>query len=189
MRWYVLYVTGGKEKAVADELMKMGYHALVPVVQKLHQSNGTWNEKDYVLFGSYVFLETEFNAEIWYKVNSLQHVIRWLGDKKCPSCLEYLEAEWIRMLANGGQPIEPSHVLLKQDGTYIVKDGLLSLFASRIKSINKRQKTARITLTICEEVKEIVLSIEIETENNLASISSASKDEVEKENRSDEGAI
>lgn len=189
MRWYVLHVSTGKEKNVAEELKRLGMHALVPTVKKLHQSSGTWSEKEYVLFDSYVFLEADFTAETWYKVNGLQHVIRWLGDKKCPSYLTYMEAEWIRILANGGESINPSHIILKQDGTYTVKDGVLSLFKSKIKSINKRQKTARIQITVCDEIKEIVLSIEIETENDLASISSASKNEVEKNNLSDESAI
>lgn len=190
MHWYVLYVTGGKEQTVAEQINKLGIHALVPSANKLHRSSGDqWSEHEYLLFPSYVFLECTFCADTWYKVNNIPHVVKWLGDKKDPSYLDYIEVEWIKLLANDGNPVQPSHILFKDDGTYIVKDGLLSLFKSNIKNINRRQKTARVVLSICEDIKEIVLSIEIETEEPMTSMSSVIEKAAEKEIISDESAI
>lgn len=189
MRWYVLYVATGKEKQVAEELTNQGIHALVPCESRIIHSKGVWSEKEYILFPSYVFLEADFNASVWYKVNNIDHVIRWLGDKKEPSYLAYLEAEWIRLLGNEGKLLKPSLVEIKDDGSYIVKSGILAMFKSKILSLNKRQKTVKVSLPISEETKDITLSIEIETGSQDGIDSSSYEDPVDIETLSDVSAI
>ena len=154
MKWYVLYVMTGKELEIAATLNKLHLHALVPTMTKIIRSGGNWNEKEAVIFDSYVFLECDFNAKTWYKVANIPGVIRWLGDKKDPSTLTYLEAEWIRLL--GGKAIEPAEISVV-DGTYEISSGVLKMFKHHVKSFKKRQKTVTVSIPICGEVKDITL--------------------------------
>lgn len=156
MKWYVLYVMTGKELEIAANLNKLHLHALVPTMTKIIRSGGNWNEKEAVIFESYVFLECDFNAKTWYKVANIPGVIRWLGDKKDPSTLTYLEAEWIRLLGNEGKAIEPAEISVK-DGKYEITSGVLKMFKHHITKFKKRQKTVTASIPICGEVKDITL--------------------------------
>lgn len=156
MKWYVLYVMTGKELEIAESLHKLHLHALVPTMTKVIRSGRTWNEKEYVIFNSYVFLECDFCAKTWYKVANIPGVIQWLGDKKDPSTLTYLEAEWIRLLGNEGKAIKPSLINVT-DGKYEVKEGILTMFRHCIKSYKKRQQTVIVTIPICGEIKDFML--------------------------------
>ncbi|MFR5610409.1 MAG: transcription termination/antitermination NusG family protein [[Clostridium] innocuum] len=156
MKWYVLYVMTGKELEIAATLNKLHLHALVPTMTKIIRSGGTWNEKEAVIFESYVFLECDFCAKTWYKVANIPGVIRWLGDKKEPSTLTYLEAEWIRLLGNEGKAIAPAEISVK-DGKYEIASGVLKMFKHHITTFKKRQKTVIVSIPICGEAKEITL--------------------------------
>ena len=156
MKWYVLYVMTGKELEIPATLNKLHLHALVPTMTKIIRSGGTWNEKEAVIFESYVFLECDFCAKTWYKVANIPGVIRWLGDKKEPSTLTYLEAEWIRLLGNEGKAIAPAEISVK-DGKYEIASGVLKMFKHHITTFKKRQKTVTVSIPICGEAKEITL--------------------------------
>ena len=75
MRWYVLQVMSGKEIQVVDQLRLLGIHALAPIEDRIIRQKGSWITKAYVLFSSYVFVECDFDADTWFKVNSLSSVI------------------------------------------------------------------------------------------------------------------
>lgn len=144
MRWYVLQVMSGKEIQVVDQLRLLGIHALAPIEDRIIRQKGSWITKAYVLFSSYVFVECDFDADTWFKVNSLSSVIRWLGDSKEPTPISYLEAEWIRMLGACGEHLQPSEVIVHTDGTYEVLNGILLKFKSKVKKWNIRQRSCEI---------------------------------------------
>ena len=158
---YVLQVKGGKENLVKTALQKAGYHALVPIENRMIRTAGNWTQKEYVLFPSYVFIETEYNAENFYKITSMEHITRFLGDKFDPSQLTFIEIEWIRILSNNDKPLEPTVVKFDENNEPCILKGILESFKSRVKAFNKRQRKATFEMTICNEIKEITLSIEV----------------------------
>mgnify|MGYP001051919616 CR=1 FL=1 len=87
----------------------------------------------------------KYKAEHYYKITNIEGVAKFLGDKRNPSTLTFLESEWIRVLGANGI-IEPTTV-------EIVK--------SRFKSFDLRHKKAEFEITICNEIKKITLSIEV----------------------------
>lgn len=157
--WYVLQVRTGCEESVRDKLNETGFHALVPAENKLIRSKGNWNKKKSILFSGYVFIELIYNAENYYRIVSMDNVIKFLGDKNAPSTLTFLEAEWIRILGDNGI-LEPTVVETENNKLKVLK-GVLQKFKSRIKSYDLRQGKAVFEITVCGEMKEITLSIDV----------------------------
>ena len=87
----------------------------------------------------------------------MDNVVRFLGDKNDPSVLTYIEAEWICILGDNGI-LEPTLVEVENKELKVLK-GVLQNFKSRIKSYDIRQKRAVFEITVCNEIKEITLSI------------------------------
>ncbi|MCM1212924.1 MAG: hypothetical protein NC331_16680 [Lachnospiraceae bacterium] len=163
--WYVVQVMAGREDETAAALNRQGVRALVPKEDRLIRSGGTWTRKGYILFGGYVFLEMDYNADNYYKVRNLPGVVRFLGDGSGPSTLSWLEAEWIRLLTGkDNAPIRPTVVRIGGDGSLEVVDGVLSNFENRITRVDRRNRKAAFEITICGEKKEVRLSIELESD-------------------------
>ena len=118
-------------------------------------------QREYILFPNYVFVQTEFKAEDFYKIKGINGVQRFLGNKTSPSTLTFLEEEWVKILNNDGHPLEPTEVTVDEDGNVIILKGILLKFKSRIKSFNKRQRKATFEITVCNEIKEITLSLNV----------------------------
>ena len=98
-------------------------------------------------------------------VKAIPNVLRFLGpDGLRPSTLTYLEAEWIKMLAGGGKPLEPTTAQLTPEGEVKLTDGVLQNFISRIVKIDKHSRRATVELTVCGERKTIPLSFNLLSE-------------------------
>lgn len=163
--WYVLQVKSGKEEAVASCLTDKKVLAYVPRENRLIRKNGNWGQKEYTLFPGYVFLNLDYTAENYYMVKAIPGVVRFLGpDGLQPSTLTYLEAEWIKMLAGGGKPLEPTTAQLTPEGEVRLTEGVLRNFVSRIVKIDKHSRRATVELTVCGEKKTIPLSFNLLSE-------------------------
>lgn len=159
---YVIQVSPGREKELAGRLEGQGVRALVPRENRLVRSGGSWKQKEYILFGGYVFLDMAYNAENYYKVKKLPGVIRFLGGGS-PSRLSYLEAEWIRLLAGkDNTPVEPTLVRIGEGGRLETVDGILQKFENRVTKVDRRSRRATFEITVCGEKKEVQLSIRLE---------------------------
>ena len=166
--WYVIQVMTGKEDDIAGKLKEQGIRALVPKENRLIRSGGSWSQREYILFAGYVFLNMNYNADNYYKVKGIPGVIQFLGDNRNPSRLSYLEAEWIMLLTGeNNQPIEPTVVRALGDGNYEVVKGVLEKFENRIIKYDKRSRKASFEITICNEKKEVQLSIRLEEDEEL----------------------
>lgn len=161
--WYVIQVMTGREDEVAVQMNRQGIRALVPKENRMIRSGGAWTKKEYILFGSYVFLEMDYNAENYYKVRNLPGVIRFLGDRNGLSRLSYLEAEWIRLLTGkDNAPVQPTVVRISEDGSLKAVEGVLASFENRITRVDRRNRKATFEITLCGEKREVQLSIELE---------------------------
>lgn len=164
--WYVIQVMTGSETAIAEKLSGQGIRALVPRENRLIRSGGSWRQKEYILFGGYVFLEMTYNAGNYYKVKGLPGVIRFLGDSREPSRLSYLEAEWVMLLSGkDNKPIEPTVVRQDADGSLKVVSGVLEKLENRIIRYDRRGRKATFEITICNEKREVQLSIRLEEDS------------------------
>lgn len=163
--WYVLQVSTGKEMAVTSTLTNNQVLAYVPRENRLIRKGGGWCQKEYTLFPGYVFLNLNYTAENYYMVKAIPGVLRFLGpDGLHPSTLTYLEAEWIKLLAGEGKPLEPTTAQLTPEGEVKLGTGILQHFPSRIKKIDKHSRRATVELSVCGEKRTIPLSFNLLSE-------------------------
>lgn len=152
---YVLQVQTGKELAVRSQLMREGIAADVPRERILIRKGGLWSKMIKLLFPGYVFVEIDYSAEMFHKINPVSGVIRFLGN---PTPLPGHEAEMIKWLSNGGEIIEPS-AFSTEDGRIVCK-GFLAGYEDRIKYFNLRQKKAAVEVKFGGKTHRANLSIE-----------------------------
>lgn len=163
--WYVLQVSTGKETAVAEILSGQKVPAYAPRENRLIRKGGGWSQKEYTLFPGYVFLNLDYTAENYYMVKAIPGVLRFLGpDGLHPSTLTHLEAEWIKLLAGEGGPLEPTAAQLTPDGEIKFAAGILQYFPSRITKVDKHSRRATVELSVCGEKRTIPLSFNLLSE-------------------------
>ena len=116
------------------------------------RKDGKWGRRLYTLIPSYVFVGIRFAAEIYYTIRAIPSVIRFVGTGSGePSTLTYLEAEWIRLLAGDGEPLEPTVIRMPEDGMPEIVGGVLAHFPARVVEYDLRHKRAKVTITLCGE--------------------------------------
>lgn len=153
---YVLQVQTGKELAVRSELERKNISAFVPRERILIRKGGLWSKMIKLLFPSYVFVDINYNAELFHKIKPVSGVIRFLGQ---PTALHEHEAEMVLWLSNGGEIIEPSAVNVDDNGNVIGYEGFLQGQESRIKYLNLRQKKAAVEVKFGGKIHKANLGI------------------------------
>lgn len=154
---YVLQVMTGKELTVRKLLEQQDVIAYVPRERIMIRKGGLWSKMIKLLFPGYVFVDIDFDAEMFHKINPVSGVIRFLG---LPTPLPKLEAEMILWLSNGGEIIEPSPLTV--DGDNITCGGFLEGHEDDIKYLNARQKKAAVEVRFGGKVHRANISVEIQ---------------------------
>lgn len=153
---YVLQVQTGKETTVRRLLEQQGVVAYVPRERIEIRKGGLWSKMIKLLFPGYVFVDIDFDAEMFHKINPVSGVIRFLG---LPTPLPQREADMILWLSNGGEIIEPSPLTV--DGDKITCGGFLTGHEDDIKRLNVRQKKASVEVRFGSKVHRANIGVEI----------------------------
>lgn len=154
-KWYVLYVSAGRELDVLKELRRRGISAEVPLENRVIRSKGKWTTKKYVIFQGYVFVHLEYNWFQYYVISKIGGVIRLLGGGHSPEPLSKSETE--RLIESTKLFSEPSTVRLF-DGGYEILNGILLMFKDRIKSLDRHAHRAVIETDIAGQKTKFTLS-------------------------------
>ena len=154
---YVLQVQTGKETTVRKLLEQQGVVAFVPRERIEIRKGGLWSKMIKLLFPGYVFVDIDFDAEMFHKINPISGVIRFLG---LPTPLPQREADLILWLANGGEIIEPSPLTV--DGDKITCEGFWAGHEGDIKRLNARQKKASVEVRFGGKVHRANIGVEIQ---------------------------
>ena len=154
---YVLQVQTGKETTVRKLLEQQDVVAFVPRERIEIRKGGLWSKMIKLLFPGYVFVDIDFDAEMFHKINPVSGVIRFLG---LPTPLPQREADMILWLSNGGEIIEPSPLTV--DGDNITCEGFLTGHEDDIKHLNARQKKASVEVRFGGKVHRANIGVEIQ---------------------------
>lgn len=155
---YVLQVQTAKELAVRSLLEQQDISAFVPRERLLIRKNGLWSKMIKLLFPGYVFVDIDYSADMFHKINPIPGVIRFLGS---PSPLPEHEEGMIRWLSNGGEIIEPSAAVIGADGNITGYEGFLAGNEDKIKYLNLRQKKASVEVKFGGKIHKANIGIEI----------------------------
>ena len=154
---YVLQVQTGKETTVRKLLEQQDVAAYVPRERIEIRKGGLWSKMIKLLFPGYVFVDIDFDAEMFHKINPISGVIRFLG---LPTPLPQREADLILWLSNGGEIIEPSPLIV--DGDNITCEGFLEGHEDDIKYLNARQKKVAVEVKFGGKVHRANIGVEIQ---------------------------
>lgn len=153
---YVLQVQAGKELTVRRLLEQQDVVVYVPREGIEIRKGGLWSKMIKLLFPGYVFVDIDFDAEMFHKINPVSGVIRFLG---LPTPLPQREADLILWLSNDGEIIEPSPLTV--DGDNITCEGFLTGHEDDIKRLNTRQKKASVEVRFGGKVHRANIGVEI----------------------------
>ena len=160
MKWFVLQVMTGAERAVALALANKGFTARTPSEIVPIRRGGSIKEEEKLLFPSYVFVELDYTADIFHCINRIPNVIRFLGmEFGAPSFLSQEDNEWITLLSGNDAPIGISEVEFDSYGKPRIVSGILLEIENHIMKIDRRQRRATIEIDLLGEKKRITLGI------------------------------
>ena len=159
-RWYVLQVKTGTETAVAAELQKRGYWAVVPVENRIIRRRGSWIQEPYIVFTGYVFVYLNYTWAGYYAMSGIKGVVRILGGGKDPSPLSSEESNFILRLTE--LLIAPSVIRFSDDGKYKIISGFLAEIQDQIIKIDKHAKRASVKIPLAGMEKVIKVSFKAE---------------------------
>ena len=158
MDMYVLQVRPGFEISAAKAVKKLGFNSLCPMKEQQLRRGGQWITNRSLLFTQYIFVECELTDDAYYRIRSVDGVVRFLGFGK-PEKLPKDEAVYIRILNNDGVPIEASKVYSTTAGAKMVLSGVLRNYVDNIISLDLRQRRAKISVEIFGKQHEITLPV------------------------------
>ena len=159
-QWYVLQVKTGSEVAVANELQKRGYWAVVPIENRMIRRSGKWVQTPYIVFTGYVFVYLNYTWAGYYAMSGIKGVVRILGGGKEPTALSADESKFILRLTE--LLIAPSVIRFDAEGQYQIVSGFLTEIRDHIIKIDKHAKRASVKITLAGSEKVIKVSFKTE---------------------------
>jgi transcription antitermination factor NusG len=95
--WYLLYTNPRAEKKAALELQKKGYEVFLPLQKTLR----TWSDRkkwvEEPLFKSYLFIETELEAN-YYNILNTSGIVKFISFQSHPAIVDPREIHLVKML-------------------------------------------------------------------------------------------
>jgi transcriptional antiterminator RfaH len=95
--WYLLYTNPRAEKKAALELQKKGYEVFLPLQKTLK----TWSDRkkwvEEPLFKSYLFIETELEAN-YYTILNTPSIVKFISFQSHPAIVDPREINLVKLL-------------------------------------------------------------------------------------------
>lgn len=155
---YVLYVQGGKELQIIEELRRKKITAYSPRQIKAERRRGKWQYVERIIFTGYVFIDvSELTAKLWHIIMKCSGAIRFVSLCALPES----ENAYIRKLCNDGNCIDVSRGYVS-DGVLHITDGFMTNLDHEIVKFNRRGKRASADVTLYGGKHRIVFSVEFD---------------------------
>ncbi|MEG1732979.1 MAG: antiterminator LoaP [Longicatena sp.] len=166
-RWYILFVTGGKESGLCEYLNKQAsWKAFVPKIETPIKKDGLLTFPKKVLFPSYVFIETTMDpAAFQDNIKAIKQrkmgIVRELKyDKGDIPSLRDEEKAYLESLLDEKKVINKSVGFIENDRVVVV-DGPLVGHESYIIKIDRHKRKAMIRMKILSNEIEVSVPLEI----------------------------
>ncbi len=158
--WYVLHVRTGKESEVVGSLARHLPHCKTMVPRRImkERKNGRWKSIVRELFPGYVFVHTDMDAAMYYKLDGIPSVIKILGNDKGPQPVPENEMAHILWLHGSGDPLGISELHL-EGGKITVISGPLAGMEGQIIRVDPRRQRAKVNISLMGQPRIIELSI------------------------------
>lgn len=155
---YVLYVRGGSELTIVEELRRKNITAYCPRQIKAERRLGKWQYVERIIFTGYVFIDvSELTAKLWHIIMKCSGAIRFVSLCALPES----EDAYIRKLCNDGNCIDVSRGYVA-DGVLHITSGFMTNLDHEIVKFNRRGRRASADVTLYGEKHRIVFSVELD---------------------------
>lgn len=155
---FVLYVRGGHELRIIEELRLKNITAYCPRQIKLERHRGSWEYVERIIFTRYIFVDVpELTAKIWHSVMKCTGAIKFVSSCALPPG----EESYIRQICNGGESVGISRGYVS-DGVLHITSGFLLGRDHEIVKFNRRGKRATADVTFGGEKHRVVFSVEFD---------------------------
>jgi transcription termination/antitermination protein NusG len=161
-RWYAIQVTAGHEnkvrqliqrkidadsKAAADRQIRQ---ALVPTQEVVEIKNGKKVPVERKLYPGYVLVEMTMNQETAHVINSIQGVIKFVGqDRKLPQPLRPEEVNRLLGIADEKAETEPQEEIPFMIGQAVeITEGPFTEFSGTVEDVMPDKGKVRVTVSL-----------------------------------------
>ena len=95
-QWYAIQTYAGSEQAVKKAILKLSQdykleekikEIVVPTEEVIEVKNGEKKITERSLYSGYAFAHIDLDIDLWYKIQSLPKVSRFIGEQKTPTPL------------------------------------------------------------------------------------------------------
>lgn len=169
LSWYVLHVKTGDEKEVMAAFKKALPSNKILVPQRIlkERNNGIWKTVIKTTFPGYVFVQVFMDAEMYYKLNGLPHIIKILGNESGPLPVPEDEMKVIFMLSYEEDPLGISDVYIEGSEIKVIS-GPLQGFIGKIAKVDPRRFRAKVNIELMGELRVVELGINVITKSESA---------------------
>jgi transcriptional antiterminator RfaH len=132
--WYLLYTNPRAEKKAALELRKKGYEVFLPLQKtlKVWSDRKKWVEEP--LFKSYLFIETELEAN-YYTILNTPGIVKFISFQSHPAIVDLREINLVRLLLGENIKLgqgDPGDIYLPGDEVTIIAGPLIGTIGKLI---------------------------------------------------------
>lgn len=170
MNWYVIYVRGGKEQEVVQQLTKIGWNAFCPRMEVLYRKQSHTYLATKLMFPNYVFVKSddsfqEFHAKFVEMKHKIKGIVKEMKyDNEGTSPLFEDEIAFLEQILDDTYVMRHSIGDIHDGKTYIYSGSLQGL-EQYIKKIDRHKRRALLEISLHKEVKQLYVSLEIKEKN------------------------
>jgi transcription termination/antitermination protein NusG len=158
MRWYVVHVYSGMEKAaernIIERITRAGMEnkfgrILVPTEEVVEMKNGQRKTTERKFFPGYALVEMVMDDETWHLIKHTNKVTGFVGGaKNRPAPISEADVQKIVSQMQEGTD-KPRHKVEFVAGEYVrVKDGPFTDFNGTVEEVNYEKNKVRVSVTI-----------------------------------------
>jgi transcriptional antiterminator NusG len=160
--WYVMHVSTGNEIEILNIIKRDIPEAVALVPQRImkERKDGKWKIQNKVLFPGYVFIGVLLDAAMYYRLDAIPHMIRFLGSSDGPEPVPEYEMAIVLRLSGDGDPLGISDIYY-EGSRIVVKSGPLEGMEGQIIKVDARRFRAKVNISLMGEQRVVELGVNV----------------------------
>ncbi len=166
MKWYIIQTRSLYENKVMEEIPKRMLEAdltskvgefFSPEETVVTYKDGVKKESKKKMYSNYIFINMEYNDDIWHALKKISGFAGLIGDKSKPQIIKDEEIEAIKQKITTA-PARPK-VEFKLDQRVLVKNGSFKDFYGTVKGVDYEKNRIKVSVAIFG--RETVVDMEL----------------------------
>jgi transcriptional antiterminator NusG len=163
MSWYTLQTRSNYEKKVTTEIERKIANGLpiteifAPIETIFELVNGVKKERQKRVYTNYIFLDMEYNDQIWHALQSIPGVIGFIGQKGRPAIVPQKEIDAMKAQVGGEAP-KPK-IVFEVESRVRITSGSFADFFGIVRSVDYTKSKATVVLNIFNRETEVDIEL------------------------------